>query len=291
MDRPEFLKANSIPQKTAQGQGVARRHGNPMLTSTAPISSQFDTIFYLVRQTTGAEIVTLHIDGMPPQPVPPQLQCLQAPLVHQGQRFGMLRAYAPEFASGAAHLLAGFAVLVAEQHVLWSVAQMDMLTGAMTRRAFMAELGNAVSTWLRGGTPCSLITFDLDHFKKINDTHGHALGDAVLSAVAHVVRAELRPCDRLGRIGGEEFAVLVIADAEAALEIAERLRAVIEATLLREHPSIRFTGSFGVASCDEGIELRDALIEAADARLYQAKSFGRNCVVGPQGPCVATAVN
>lgn len=250
------------------------------LNANGPSSGQYDTILYLVRQTTGAEVVHIHIDGMPPEAVPDNMQCLRVPLVHQGQRFGELRAYAPDFASGAAHLLAGFAVLVAEQHALWSVAQLDMLTGAMTRRAFMAELGNAVATWSRNGTPCSLISFDLDHFKAINDTYGHGAGDVVLRTVAKMVRSELRPADRLGRLGGEEFGVLVPADAEAAFEIAERLRALIEATVLREHPQILFTGSFGVATCGEGTETRDALIAAADSYLYEAKSTGRNRVVG-----------
>ncbi len=280
----ERSKSSNTPNPAAQGKVAAsRRQPNSLLTATAPAANRYDTILYLVRQTTGADVVTLHIDGMPPQPVPPDLDCIQAPLVHQGQRFGMLRAYAQEFQSGAAHLLAGFAVLATEHHVLWSVAQIDMLTRAMTRRAFLSDLGDAVVTWARGGTPCSLISFDLDHFKLVNDTYGHALGDAVLSAVAHVVRAELRPCDKLGRMGGEEFAVLVIADTAAAIEIAERLRAVIESTTLREHPHVRFTGSFGVAGCDEGFDDRDALMDAADARLYQAKTSGRNCVVGPRG--------
>lgn len=269
----------------------ASRPARPLLSVTNPMSSQYDTILYLVRQTTGAEVVTIQIDGMPPQPVPPDLQCLQAPLVHQGHRFGVLRACAREFPSGAGHLLAGFAVLVAEQHALWSVAQLDMLTGAMTRRAFMSELGNAVSTWARSGAPCSLIAFDLDHFKSINDTYGHGAGDTVLRTVANMVRSELRPCDRLGRLGGEEFAVLVITDPEGALDIAERLRAVIEATVLREHPEIAFTSSFGVASCGEAGETRDSLLTVADARLYEAKSLGRNRVVGAPGLVGASSLS
>ncbi|WP_071797267.1 GGDEF domain-containing protein [Natronohydrobacter thiooxidans] len=260
-----------------------------LLSVTDPMSSQYDTILYLVRQTTGADLVQIQIDGMPPEPVPADLQCLQVPLIHQGRRIGVLRAYGREFVSGAAHLLAGFAVLVVEQHALWSLAQLDMLTGAMTRRAFMSELGNAVATWSRAGTPCSLIAFDLDHFKAINDTYGHGAGDKVLRTVASMVRSELRPCDRLGRLGGEEFGVLVIADAGAALDIAERLRAVIEGTHLREHPEISFTSSFGVASCGEAAESRDTLISAADARLYEAKAQGRNRVVGAPGLVSAAA--
>lgn len=250
------------------------------LTNASPRDGQFDTILYLVRQTTGAEFVDIHIDGMAPKPVPEGMVCQQVPLVHQGERFGVMRAYAQEFQPGAGQLLAGFAALVAEHHALWSVAQSDMLTGALTRRAFLNELGVAVATWSRNGQPCSLISFDLDHFKSINDTYGHAAGDAVLRAVAHLVRSELRPSDRLGRMGGEEFSVLVAADAEMALEIAERLRAVIESTMLREMPHIGFTGSFGVATCGQDAQTRDALIDLADARVYDAKTAGRNRVVG-----------
>jgi diguanylate cyclase (GGDEF)-like protein len=243
-----------------------------------PIAEQYDTILYLVRQTTGARHVVIQFDGAPLPPAPADMASIQAPIVHQGRRIGLLRAYAKEFESGAGHLLAGFAVLVAEHHALWSVSHCDMLTKALTRRAFMADLGRAMSTWQRSGIPCSLVMFDLDHFKKINDTHGHAAGDAVLRAVAHVVQSELRPCDRLGRLGGEEFGVLLLADAEAAVEIAERLRRVIEGTLVRDFPQVDFTASLGVATASAEIETRDALIATADAYLYDAKSAGRNRV-------------
>jgi diguanylate cyclase (GGDEF)-like protein len=243
-----------------------------------PIAEQYDTILYLVRQTTGARHVVIQFDGAPLPPAPADMASIQAPIVHQGRRIGLLRAYAKEFESGAGHLLAGFAVLVAEHHALWSFSHCDMLTKALTRRAFMADLGRAMSTWQRSGIPCSLVMFDLDHFKKINDTHGHAAGDAVLRAVAHVVQSELRPCDRLGRLGGEEFGVLLLADADAAVEIAERLRRVIEGTLVRDFPQVDFTASLGVATASAEIETRDALIATADAYLYEAKSAGRNRV-------------
>lgn len=245
-----------------------------------PMAEQYDTILYLIRQTTGARQVYVQIDGAPVHPVPKDMVSIQAPIVHHGNRIGILRAFAEEFVSGAAHLLAGFAVLVAEHHALWSVAHCDMLTKAMTRRAFMVDLGRAVATCLRGGQPCSLVIFDLDHFKLINDVYGHTAGDAVLRAVAHVVQSELRPCDRLGRLGGEEFGVLLMADTDAAVEIAERLRRVIEGTTVRDHPNIAFTASFGVATCKQLIDTRDALIKTADAYLYEAKKSGRNRVVG-----------
>jgi len=248
----------------------------------APAPGHYDTIFYLIRQTIGARHVTIQLDGEPRPPADEHLACLEHPLVTQGRRFGMLRAYAEQFESGASHLLAGFAVLVAEQHALWSEAHLDVLTKALTRRAFMSDLGRAAATYQRSGRPCSLIMFDLDHFKAVNDVHGHAAGDAVLRAVAHVVQSELRRCDLLGRLGGEEFGVLVMADHLTALDIAERLRAVVEATVVRDYRHVGFTASLGVATMDEQTDTRDGLIALADARLYAAKEGGRNRVQGAE---------
>lgn len=246
----------------------------------SPVPGHYDTIFYLIRQTIGAHHVTIQLDGDPRPPADDHMVCLESPLVTQGRRFGTLRAYAETFESGASHLLAGFAVLVAEQHALWSEAHLDVLTKALTRRAFMSDLGRAAATYQRSGRACSLIMFDLDHFKAVNDTHGHAAGDAVLRAVAHVVQSELRRCDVLGRLGGEEFGVLVMADHMTALEIAERLRAVIQATVVRDFPQVAFTASLGVATTDDSTDTRDGLIALADARLYAAKEAGRNRVQG-----------
>lgn len=250
--------------------------------SDSPMPGHYDTIFYLIRQTIGARHVTIQLDGEPRPPADEHMVCIEAPLVKQGRRFGTLRAYAEEFESGASHLLAGFAVLVAEQHALWSEAHLDVLTKALTRRAFMSDLGRASAAYQRSGRPCSLIMFDLDHFKAVNDTHGHAAGDAVLRAVAHVVQSELRRCDVLGRLGGEEFGVLVMADHLTALDIAERLRAVVEATVVRDYPEVAFTASLGVVTMDESTDTRDALIALADARLYAAKEAGRNQVQGAE---------
>lgn len=248
----------------------------------SPVPGHYDTIFYLIRQTIGAKHVTIQLDGEPRPPADEHLACLESPLVAQGRRFGTLRAYAETFESGAGHLLAGFAVLVAEQHALWSEAHLDVLTKALTRRAFMSDLNRAIATYQRSGRTCSLIMFDLDHFKAVNDTHGHAAGDAVLRAVAHVVQSELRRCDVLGRLGGEEFGVLVMADHLTALDIAERLRAVVEGTIVRDFPNVAFTASLGVATASEAADTRDALIALADTRLYAAKEDGRNRVKGAE---------
>ncbi len=266
--------------KMPQPQGPCAMSERAMPGDAAPVPGQYDTIFYLIRQTIGARHVTVQMDGRQRPPEDPALSCIEAPLVSHGRRFGVLRAYAEQFESGAAHLLAGFAVLVAEQHALWSEAHLDVLTKTLTRRAFMSDLGRAVAAYQRSGRPCSLIMFDLDHFKAINDDHGHAAGDAVLHAVAHVVQSELRRCDLLGRMGGEEFGVLVMADHDSALDIAERLRATIQGTVVRDYPRIAFTASVGVATTDPAIDTRDALVDAADRRLYAAKTGGRNRVQG-----------
>lgn len=264
--------------------------GADFLDSDSPLPGHYDTIFYLIRQTIGARHVTIQLDGDPRPPADDHMACLEHPLVTQGRRFGTLRAYAETFESGASHLLAGFAVLVAEQHALWSEAHLDVLTKALTRRAFMSDLGRAAATYQRSGRACSLIMFDLDHFKAVNDTHGHAAGDAVLRAVAHVVQSELRRCDILGRLGGEEFGVLVMADHLTALDIAERLRAVVEATVVRDFPHVGFTASLGVATTDDSTDTRDALIALADARLYAAKEGGRNCVQGADDAMATAAL-
>lgn len=275
------LSFSNATKHIRTGQGFRAWQETIGVQMNPSMGEQFETLLYLVRQTTGAAHAVIQFDGAPPQDVPEGLNCLEAPLVHQGRRFGVLRAYAESFESGAAHLLAGFAVLVVEQQMLWSEAHSDVLTKALTRRAFLADLGRAVATYQRSGTECSLIMFDLDHFKVINDEFGHSAGDAVLKAVAHVVSSELRPCDLVGRLGGEEFGVLIPASTEIALDIAERLRAVIEGTTVRDYPQVHFTSSFGVASCDPSTQTREDLITVADARLYAAKKAGRNRVHGP----------
>jgi diguanylate cyclase (GGDEF)-like protein len=124
------------------------------------------------------------------------------------------------------------------------------------------------------------LLFDLDHFKAINDTHGHAVGDRVLVETTEVCRAPLRGSDILGRIGGEEFAiVLPHTDSEAALNVAEGIRAALEKRPITEGvPAI--SASFGVAALDSRAVQLDELLRRADAALYEAKNRGRNvCAV------------
>lgn len=158
-------------------------------------------------------------------------------------------------------------------------ATTDCLTGVLNRRAFLEALERADDLARRHGRPLALLLLDADHFKRVNDTYGHAAGDAVLRELARIGNACLRASDRLGRIGGEEFAFLLQeTDAPGAVAFAERLLAAIRATRVdigREVP-LSFTVSIGVALSNSGMKSHQTLLQCADQALYAAKSGGRD---------------
>ncbi|BBC71892.1 GGDEF domain-containing protein [Altererythrobacter sp. B11] len=165
------------------------------------------------------------------------------------------------------------------------IAQRDFLTGILTRRALLQEAEREVTRFTRYARPGALAIFDIDHFKAINDRFGHPAGDAVLVAVAAACAPVLRAGDALGRLGGEEFGLLLPETGAAdALGVAERFRAAIETLRLPDHPGIRVTASFGIAPLQAGCEAAEWL-ERADRELYRAKHGGRNqCCLAPSGP-------
>jgi diguanylate cyclase (GGDEF)-like protein len=156
----------------------------------------------------------------------------------------------------------------------------DLLTGALNRRGFFERAIAAIGQAQRAGQAVSLVMFDLDRFKAINDRAGHAAGDTVLRRFAAVAALELRPGDVFGRVGGEEFAVLLPGNTEeAALAVAERLRARVRAEVAHPADSDAVTVSAGVACLPAGIEPESALtsgLSAADGALYAAKQAGRD---------------
>ncbi len=192
---------------------------------------------------------------------------------------------------------------------IYRLATTDPGTGAFNRRYLQDILGREVQRARRGGHPLSVICFDLDHFKRVNDTHGHAAGDRVLQQCVQRVQACLRAGDVLCRVGGEEFTVLLPDTAlEAAVVLAERLRLAVSSAPIvwsagsaaepaagssdgpqtlpgpdgsqdADGPGLQQTISLGVADLAPEVADGTALLAWADHRLYAAKRGGRNCVV------------
>jgi len=160
------------------------------------------------------------------------------------------------------------------QRALRRLATQDSLTGATNRRGFMEQLLRAQSEADMQGGLLSLVMVDLDHFKRINDEHGHGVGDAVLREVAHRMRRQIRRADLLGRLGGEEFAILLPdTDLVGARTQAEHLLATLRS---QPFPTVgEVTASLGIAQWN-GRETAAAWLHRADVALYEAKHHGRD---------------
>jgi len=164
-------------------------------------------------------------------------------------------------------------------------AMTDPLTGLGNRRYLEDQAAMEIARARRSGAPLSLIAVDLDHFKRINDTHGHAVGDLVLQAFANTARQQLREGDVVCRMGGEEFALLLPdTSREQALQVAERLRQAVVTTPAEVEPGavaggqLTYSASLGVTQVNAGETLLKPAIKRADQGLYAAKEAGRNRV-------------
>ncbi len=154
----------------------------------------------------------------------------------------------------------------------------DHLTGLANRRRFERQLEREVGRMSRFGHPFSLLMLDIDSFKNLNDSYGHDAGDEAIRRISKVLREGTRGIDLAARIGGEEFAILLVeTNKEGGLEVAERLRAAIKA--LEIPKAGRITGSFGVAECPSDAQTAAEILKAADVALYEAKRNGRDQVV------------
>jgi diguanylate cyclase (GGDEF)-like protein len=159
-----------------------------------------------------------------------------------------------------------------------NAASCDPLTGMFNRRGFAEACARVIEREANGGRPVTVLIFDIDHFKSINDRFGHPAGDEVLKLFAAVVLNNLRISDLSGRIGGEEFAALLPCPLEEGVIVAERVREAFEASgIVCEEGPVDTTVSIGVAGGPAGTEL-EVLLAAADTALYQAKRTGRNRV-------------
>lgn len=175
---------------------------------------------------------------------------------------------------------------------LYQMATTDSLSGLANRRHFLRSARDLFSFHHSQGVPMALLMLDIDHFKQVNDRHGHAAGDEVIKAVAGVLHEQLRDQDLVGRLGGEEFAMLLVScDGDHAAEVAERLRQRVAAlTIHHENAAIPVTISIGVAAATASETRLEAALLRADQALYVAKQRGRNQVVGAPAD-TATAVD
>jgi diguanylate cyclase (GGDEF)-like protein len=189
------------------------------------------------------------------------------------ERVKRLATQLPEFSK--------FLALALKTPDLYTRAVQDGLTGLWTKRHFLTQAKTLMEGAGRYGEALSLIMVDVDHFKKVNDTHGHVTGDKVLKGVAEILKKKVRGGSSY-RYGGEEMAVLLPkADLEGAVQVAERLRAAIDAHKIA---GVKVTASFGVAQFEAGLADPPALVEKADQALYRAKETGRNRVVAAPKP-------
>jgi len=246
---------------------------------------------------TGVTQVVHDIDGLEDEEayipgVPGARSEVAVPLIADGMIIGVFNAESVQphafndehvqtltvIARQAAEVIRSAQLLQETRHL----AVTDALTGLFNRRHFNQQLEENVSRAARYDEPLALIFLDVDHFKSVNDRFGHHAGDRCLQALARTLRENVRDSDQIARIGGEEFAVLLIrADRELALSIAERLRDRIDDLIIEEDPPlpVHLTASLGIAFFREDGDDPRSLMRSADRALYTAKRLGRNRVV------------
>ncbi|MBP9945519.1 MAG: diguanylate cyclase [Vicinamibacteria bacterium] len=202
---------------------------------------------------------------------------LQGALVAVGER-GAFSPHVDRVLTLVANQAAAAIDLIELLETNMRLALHDGLTGLLNRRAFDEALERSVAQATRAGQPLSLLMIDLDHFKRLNDTYGHAIGDAALQAAAAEIRHQVRAGDLGARYGGEEFAVILPdTDGPAAFRMAERLRkALAERVVKAGDEQLRMTASCGVSATDLGYGTPETLIHSADEALYASKETGRN---------------
>ncbi len=189
-----------------------------------------------------------------------------------------------DFSARELKILEDLALITMNELDLRQRATVDVLTGARSRRAFKEEGARAVALASRQHHALACEVLDLDHIKSVNDSFGHAAGDKVLADVIKTCVALLRQSDLIGRLGGEEFAVLLpLTDRTQAIEVAEKLRqAIADLVFNFDGQNLPVTCSFGVAVLDGATPDIESLLERADAALYAAKQAGRNRVVAAE---------
>lgn len=197
-----------------------------------------------------------------------------------GQNIGTLcvigtepREFSPEEAAA----LTGFGKLVVSQLELCQAANLDNLTHTMSRGAFLDQLDIAIKSFRQKGIGSTLAILDIDKFKELNDTYGHPVGDKVLQEFVSAILSTLRGDDLLGRLGGDEFGILLrgVTPATASVVLA-RVHDQVMAINLAKYPDIKVGMSLGYVAISDDVMSKEAWIQLADDALYQAKNNGRN---------------
>lgn len=217
---------------------------------------------------------------------------LSVPVIHQSRIMGVIQILRdpgkPSFTQEEANLLSLFsnqvAITLENSRLLNEVQELaihDPLTGLFNRRGFAEIAEREIEIFNRFGHPLSLLFIDLDHFKEVNDSHGHAIGDQILIGIANRCKNILRNVDVICRYGGEEIVILLLeSDLEVAVEIGKRINNVVKLYPFHtEVGPITQTVSIGVAEYQNYMKNVDSIILNADMALYKAKSNGRDCVV------------
>lgn len=217
-------------------------------------------------------------DDMIPVPVNPRLLLAKAGVV---VRLTSLKREIEQDREDIRHVASELAL---SNRRLQEVALVDSLTGFPNRRFFVERLNQEWAASLRNGRPIACFMLDLDHFKQINDSYGHDVGDSVLQGVAAAIRPALRTQDVVARVGGDEFIVLCPdTGIEAAISCAERVRRAVEGAQIASGAlELKVTASIGVASLDTSVVNSDSLLKLADQGMYLAKQEGRNRVSSVQ---------
>ena len=209
------------------------------------------------------------------QPLAPRPPALDA--LHLDQALQLLRQAGQDLPDGPVGTTDWLQTLIDR---LCDLSSRDALTGLVNRRSFEAALNRETDRVARSGEPALLLYLDIDHFKRVNDTHGHMVGDQVIQAVAQTLGDCVRPMDLPARVGGEEFAVILPNCSPAfGLAVAERIRARVEARVISISPSqhLGVTVSIGGAYAPQWVRSSARWwAERADLQLYRAKSEGRN---------------
>ena len=178
-----------------------------------------------------------------------------------------------------------------QNQLLDELRRIDALTGLYDRGHWQEQAEATLHRHHATDEPACLVMLDIDHFKQINDQHGHTVGDEVLRALARIVLSTVRATDCAGRYGGDEFAIVLRGmHLDGATAVAHRIREQVQALQLHDMPGLQFTTSMGVATADHRHSSLRAWTNAADAELYQAKAAGRNRVSASSMPDMAPVV-